>query len=143
MLLIASSVQSTYYLFVLAQDISVVLFSHFVLTVFWNSLKICQVLYLVLFPPLLLELLMWEFLTCCWIKTVSWKISTFISFIVLRELVRNTTTWLPEIIVPEKQTQKLRKSAKSWENQLNLGLFFRKYYFRFNSLFSQEFRHNF
>ena len=34
---------------------------------------------------------------------------------------------LPEIIVPENQTQ------KSWENQLNLGLFFRKYYFRFNS----------
>ena len=71
---------------------------------------------------------------------IFWIEFTFISFIVLRELVRNTsTTWLPEIIVPEKQT----KSAKSWENQLNFGLFFRKYYFRFNSLFSQEFRLNF
>ena len=39
---------------------------------------------------------------------------TFISFIVLRELVRNTsTTWLPEIIVPEKQTKKLGNQQKA------------------------------
>ena len=53
----------------------------------------------------------------------------FISFIVLQELVRNTSTWLPEIIVPENKHKRAEKISKKLRKSAEFGFIFQEILF--------------